>query len=91
MVKHKASGIFVLFILDLILAVVLIPILEVTTNLGYADATIGSFLIFVVILIIGSIGIGAEKADRKYHIHERVGKAAKGTIHRHKHSKHRKD
>ena len=86
MVKHKATGIFVLFILDLILAVVLIPIIEVTTNLGYADSTIGSFLVFVVILIVGSIGIGAEKADRKYHIHERVGKHARSSLHR-KHKK----
>ena len=86
MVKHKATGIFILFILDLILAVVLIPIIEVTTNLGYADSTIGSFLVFVVILIVGSIGIGAEKADRKYHIHERVGKRARSSLHR-KHKK----
>jgi uncharacterized membrane protein len=86
MVKHKTTGIFVLFILDLILAVVLIPIFEVTTNLGYADATIGSFLIFVIILIVGSIGIGAEKADRKYHIHKRVGKHVRNSLHR-KHKK----
>ena len=86
MVKHKASGIFVLFILDLILAVVMIPILEVTTNIGYADSTIGAFLIFVVILVLGTLVIGAEKADRKYHIHERVGKRARSSLHK-KHKK----
>ena len=82
-VKHKATGIFVLFILDIILAVALIPILEITTGVGYADSTIGAFLIFVIILIVGSIAIAADKVDKKYHVHERVYNRARKTVHRH--------
>ena len=83
-VKHKATGIFVLFILDIILAVALIPILEITTGVGYADSTIGSFLIFMVILVLGAVAIGADKADKKYHVHERVYNRARKTVHRKK-------
>ena len=83
-VKHKATGIFVLFILDIILAVALIPILEITTGVGYADSTIGAFLIFVIILVLGAVTIGADKVDKKYHVHERVYSRAKKAYHRKK-------
>ena len=83
-VKHKATGIFVLFILDIILAVALIPILEITTGVGYTDSTIGAFLIFVIILVLGAVAIGADKADKKYHVHERVYNRARKTVHRQK-------
>lgn len=83
-VKHKATGIFMLFILDIILAVALIPILEITTKVGYADSTIGAFLIFVIILVLGAISIGAEKADKKHHISHRVRHAGSKVVHRHK-------
>ena len=83
-VKHKATGIFVLFILDIILAVALIPILEITTGVGYTDSTIGAFLIFVIILVLGAVSIGADKVDKKYHVHERVYSRARKTVHRKK-------
>ena len=89
-VKHKVSSIFVLFVLDIILAVMLIPALEVSTGMGYTDATIGAFLIFIIILVIGSASIGAYKVDRKYEVHKKVGRKLKsGTskLHRKKHRK----
>ena len=82
--KHKATGILVLFFLDLILAIVLIPVFEISTNIGYVDSAIGGFLIFVIILILGSIAIGADKVDKKYHVHERVYNRARKTVHRKK-------
>ena len=83
-VKHKVSTIFILFLLDAILAAMLIPALEVSTGIGYADSTIGAFLIFVIILVVGAASIGADKADKKYHVHERVYNRARKTVHRHK-------
>ena len=83
-VKHKVSTIFILFLLDAILAAMLIPTLEVSTGIGYADSTIGAFLIFVIILVLGAVAIGADKADKKYHVHERVYNRARKTVHRKK-------
>ena len=88
-VKHKVSTIFILFLLDAILAAMLIPALEVRTGIGYADSTIGAFLIFVIILVVGAASIGAARVDKKYNVHKRVGQKVKSGIHR-KH-KHRKD
>lgn len=89
-VKHKVSTIFILFLLDAILAAMLIPALEVSTGIGYADSTIGAFLIFVIILVVGAASIGAYKVDRKYEVHKKVGRKLKsGTskLHRKKHRK----
>ena len=86
-VKHKISTIVLLFILDAILAAMLIPALEVSTGIGYADSTIGAFIIFLFILVIGAISIGAVREDRKYHIHERIGRKARSGLHRKKHKK----
>lgn len=89
-VKHKVSTIFILFLLDAILAAMLIPALEVSTGIGYADSTIGAFLIFVIILVVGAASIVAYKVDRKYEVHKKVGRKLKsGTskLHRKKHRK----
>ena len=83
-VKHKATGIFVLLILDLILSAVLIPIIEIETNIGYTDSVIGAFIIFIIILIFGSVSIGAYDLDKKYHVSERVRSKAKKAYHRKK-------
>ena len=83
-VQHKATGIFALLILDLILSAVLIPIIEIETNIGYTDSVIGAFIIFVIILIFGSASIGAYDLDKKHHWHERVYNRARKTVHRHK-------
>ena len=85
-VKHKVSSIFILFIFDAILAAMLIPALEVSTGLGYADSTIGAFLIFVIILVVGAASIGAARVDKKYNVHKRVAEKARKGIHR-KHKK----
>jgi len=79
-VKHKASTIFILLVLDLFLSVALIPAIEVTTNIGYSDSVIGAFVIFIVILIVGSASIGSYNLDRKYHLHERAIKETKAGI-----------
>jgi len=81
-VKHKASTIFVLFLLDVILAVALIPAIEVATNVGYTDSVIGAFVIFIVILVVGSASIGSYDLDKKYHLHERAVKGSRDRIRR---------
>jgi hypothetical protein len=79
-VKHKATSIFILFILDVILSISLIPAIEVTTNIGYSDSVIGAFVIFIVILIVGSASIGSYDLDKRYHLHERAIKGTKAGI-----------
>jgi len=79
-VKHKASTIFILFLLDVILAVALIPAIEVATNVGYTDSVIGAFVIFIVILVVGSASIGSYDLDKKYHLHERAIKGSRDRI-----------
>jgi len=81
-VKHRASTIFILFLLDVILAVALIPAIEVATNVGYTDSVIGSFVIFIVILVVGSASIGSYDLDKKYHLHERAVKGSRDRIRR---------
>jgi len=89
-VKHKFSALFILFVLDAILAVVLIPGIEVTTNLGYSGSVIGAFVIFLVILVVGSASIGSYDLDKRYHLHERAIKGAGDRI-RNRHGKKRRD
>jgi membrane protein required for beta-lactamase induction len=79
-VKHKASTIFILFLLDVILSVALIPAIEAATNVGYTDSVIGAFVIFIVILVVGSASIGSYDLDKKYHLHERAIKRTQAGI-----------
>jgi len=81
-VKHKFSALFFLFVLDVLLAIALVPAIEVETNLGYADSAIGAFVIFIVILVVGSASIGSYDLDKRYHLHERAIKGSRDRIRR---------